>query len=107
MSVIRHFWKKTRMEKNHLVLEHDIHSYWPARLYTAVKTLTRKFGKDVPPSPWKPVIAVYDIPDPKKTRNGLKVRKWQNLYRQGPRSTGRVTLAWAQTYVDQSAAERY
>lgn len=107
MSVIRYFWKKAELEMDHLVLKHDIHSYWPAKLYSATQKLTQVYGKDVPPSPWKPVVAVYDIPNPKQQYSGLLVRKWQNLHRQGPIPCRGMTLAWAQTYVDQSAAERY
>jgi len=116
MSVIRHYRTQEKVNEYGQVIEDDPHSFWPARVYCALRPLVQHYGLDVPPSPWKPVVCVYDIPNPSKTRSGLKVRKWGNLHKQGPRSVGRgecgpggaeLTLAWAQTYVDQSAAERY
>lgn len=107
MSVIKYFWKEIRKEREDLVLEHDLFAYWPAKLVYAVQSLTGLYGTDRPPSPWRPIVAVFDQPDPKKVASGLKVRKWYNLRKQGPRFANGMTLAWAQTYVDQSAEERY
>jgi len=116
MSVIRHYWQQKKVNEYGMVIENDPHSYWPARVYCALRPIVRHYGLDRPPSPWKPVTVVYDIPDPSHTKSGLKVRKWGSLHKQGPREVGRgecgpygaeMTFAFAQTYVDQSAAERY
>lgn len=107
MSVMKYFYKRNRVSKEDMLQTHDFHSYWPLRVFMAVQKLTRVYGKDRPPSPWRPVIAVYDIPDPRDQSSGLKIRRWRSLFRQGPRPAAGMTLAWAQTYVDQSAAERY
>lgn len=107
MSVIRYCWWKIRRQDEDLVVEHDLHQYWPTRMFYAATTIVSEFGKDRPPSPWRPVTAVFDQPNPRKTANGLKIRSWKNLYKQGPRDAAGVTLGWAQTFVDQSAAERY
>lgn len=107
MSVIKYFWWVIRSEREDLVLEHDLFAYWPAKLAYALQSLTRHYGSDRPPSPWRPIVAVFDQPNPNKVTSGLKLRKWYNLHKQGPRFANGMTLAWAQTYVDQSAAERY
>lgn len=116
MSVIRHYMEQEKVNEYGMVIENDPHSYWPARVYCALRPIIQRYGLNRPPSPWKPVVVAYDIPNPSKTKSGLKVRKWGNLHKQGPRNVGRgecgpygaeMTLAWAQTYVDQSAAERY
>jgi len=107
MSVIRFYWERRSRRGDDVPLKHDVHSYWPGRVYFACQKLAKAYGKDCPPSPWKPIVAVYDIPDPKRTMSGLQVRRWKSLYKQGPRDANGMTLAWAQTYVDQSARERY
>lgn len=107
MSVIEYFWKKIERASTELVVKNDKFTYWPARVYMAVAALRGQFGTDTPPSPWEPLTVVYDLPDPRKSRLGMQVRKWQNLAKQGPRSANGVTLAFSQTYVDQSAAMRF
>lgn len=107
MSVIRYALLLQQKKRMDIDFEHDQHSLWPTRVFMAAQALTKTYGKDRPPSPWKPIIVVYDQPDPKETTSGLKIRSWKNLYKSGPRWAGGVTLGWAQTYVDQSAAERH
>lgn len=107
MSVIKFYWRRAERNDEGVTKRHDIHSYWPVRIFQACLLLTKTYGKERPPSPWKPIVAVFDIPDPQDNgKNGLQVRRWSNLYRQGPRACRGVTLATAQTYVDQSAQMR-
>jgi len=107
MSVIDHAFFVQQLKRQDILFQNDRFHVWPGRVFMAAKALNRLYGKECPPSPWRPVIAVYDQPDPRETPSGLKVRTWSNLYKQGPREAGRVTLGWAQTYVDQSAEERW
>jgi len=118
MSITKWYWRKIEMENEDLLIQHDIHVGWPQRVFQASMMLAKHYGKDRPPSPWRPVILVFDQPSKEDTWSGLKLKKWHCLQRQGPQDAGfrkwvsleeiatepRCTLAWAQTYVDQSAS---
>jgi len=109
MSCIKHYWRRSKSMSEGLVVKNDIHSYWPGRLTLAATQLAKVYGINVPPSPWKPVISVFDMVDRCKTGvSGLKVRKWQSLVQQGCSvSRADVTIGVAGAYVDQSAAMIY
>jgi len=104
MSVTRWYWKKAKKADQELVLTHDLFAYWPIRVFNMIKLLSKEYGKEKPPSPWAPVVAVFDLPNAEQTWSGLQVKKWKNLSRQGPRYVNGVTLAWSQTFVDMSAS---
>eukprot|EP00913_Durusdinium_trenchii_P025574 g24003.t1 len=67
-----------------LNLVHDKFTFWPARLLKATELLTRRFGLDRPPSPWSPIIAVFDLPDPGNTWNGAQVKRYKSLRAERP-----------------------
>lgn len=106
------FWyfQKAAKAEGHdpsISLKHDPFCFWPIRIYNALKVLVPHYGKSRPPSPWKPVMGVWDLPNPGSTWSGLQVKRWKNLSRQGPRPVSGLTLAFSQTYVDRSAEENY
>lgn len=110
MSIVRWYWQKTKMVDEDLVKRHDMHTMWPLKTFNLVKNLVSIYGdsrEERPPSPWTPIICVFDLPNPKKTFSGLQVRKWMALKKQGPRFFNGTTMAFAWTYVDKSAAEHY
>jgi len=90
-----------------LELRHDRFSYWPARVAIAAEALLDRYGLSRPPSPWSPLIVVYDLPNPGQTWNGNQIKRWRHLARSGPENSNNVTLAWSQSYVDTSASEDY
>lgn len=114
MSVIRHFQKKTADATQMKQYLDDPFMSWPGRVYTAMQALAGEYGTDRPPSAWAPLILVFDIPNWKYCKYGLQVRTWHSLSKQGPRTTPRmtaepssqITLAWANTLIDQGAAQR-
>lgn len=106
-SLIEWYWNQTLQIEQDLNLVHDKFTFWPARLLKATELLTRRFGLDRPPSPWSPIIAVFDLPDPGNTWNGAQVKRYKSLSRQGPTEYHGVTLAWSNSYVDTSASESY
>jgi len=108
MSFSLYLFKKAqeRLEPEGIYINYDKFLLWPAWVWHAVKKLVPIYGFDRPPAPWKPVILVHDIPDMgpgAHSYSGLRVRRWQNLKKQGPREIDGVTLAWAGTYNDISA----
>lgn len=111
MSVIQWYWEKIRQDHEDLVVENDMHVGWPQRVFQAAHVLAGHYGRDRPPSPWCPVMVVYDSPDLTNSFSGLKAKTWKNLKRQGPRNYGlkpfdpvKVTMTWSESYVDQSAS---
>mmetsp|Transcript_68788 Transcript_68788/g.163858 ORF Transcript_68788/g.163858 Transcript_68788/m.163858 type:complete len:302 (+) Transcript_68788:28-933(+) len=106
-SVIPWFWAETAKIEEDLDLRHDKFSFWPARIAKAGQALLSRFGLSRPPSPWSPIITVFDLPDPGNTWNGQQIKRYRSLARQGPRQFNNVTLAFSQSYVDTSARENY
>jgi len=114
MSIIKWYWKRIEEEHEDLLVQNDLHVGWPVRVLQAAHVLAKHYGRDRPPSPWCPVIVVYDQPHPSSSFSGKKIKTWKNLGRQGPRSVGltfpqasdeiKVTCAYGGTYVDQSAS---
>lgn len=106
MSIIRHFQRATRDKTQLKVHDDDPFMSWPYRVYAGIKALRGDYGKDRPPSPWRPLIAVFDLPHWRRCESGLQMRTWHCLSKQGPRTSSGVTLAWANTYVSQGASRR-
>lgn len=106
-SIIQWYWNETLEIEQDLNLVHDKFMFWPGRVVNAAKLLVRRYGLDRPPSPWSPVIVVFDLPDPGMTWNGKQVKLYRNLARQGPTIHDGLTFAWSNTYVDTSASEMY
>lgn len=115
-SLIKYFNRKARElpQNKDLNQMSDYFSWWPIRSYMIATLLSKEYGQDRPPSPWEPIIVVYDTPDPAKTWSGLQVEKYRYASREGPWKVqlptpgpGTATLAFSQTYVDRSAAGIY
>eukprot|EP00439_Symbiodinium_sp_Y106_P068468 s1001_g11.t1 len=107
-SVIPWYWAETAKIEEDLDLRHDKFSFWPARIAKAGEALLSRFGLSRPPSPWSPIITVFDLPDPGNTWNGQQIKRYRSLARQGPRQFNNVTLAagiWMAYFRNRSMSE--
>merc|ERR1711879_587043 len=86
---------------------HDVHSFFPIKIMRALQSLVPHYGRNRPPSMWRPLIMVFDQPNPKASKGNLRIQAWHLLKKSGPYSTNGMTLAVAGTYYDQSASVRY
>jgi hypothetical protein len=101
-SVAKYVLDKFEDENSHIKLNGDVYSWWPSRVLAAVRRLVPIYGKDRPPSPWNPIIVVFDRPDPLRYHNAFKIKQYRNLARQGPDNMVKgMTTAVSGTYVEE------
>jgi len=112
-SVNRYYMNQVAAEREAegMKFMHDPLQTWPVRLIYACRRLARVYGRDVAPSPWKPIILVHDSLDPRSASKhhatkGQQYERWVDLKRAGPRDYRGMTLATANMYVDQSVQMR-
>ncbi|CAK0889645.1 unnamed protein product [Prorocentrum cordatum] len=104
MTTIQHFWRKAGHEKGHLRHQSDIFTLWPAKVVQAAAALRPRYAdRDRrPPSPWEPIMVVYDYPNPR--RNWMvspRIDLWKHMSQQGPRVLQKgLSIAFADTYTE-------
>lgn len=95
MSVLNYIWARERLTFDQTPSPFGL---WSLRMVFALETLAGRFGTDRPPSPWEPLVLVYDLPNPKMDAWTLQIRHWRSLAKQGPRRVENCTVAFAGTY---------